>query len=186
MDLSPDRPAGDGGAPSPGVWGGLSSSLDGSSSSNGSSSSSNNSSNSSNSSSSSSPLAAAGLAFPAGAPSYPLPPSVGFSPLQQQQQQQQGGWMGAPPPGTGAPRGPPCPPNMWGELQQLLSPEDKQMLQQLAARARAAAAATTLGLGLVAMNIFKKKNWRYPIFAASVVGLTVGPPLGFAGYVRWR
>ncbi|CDI84454.1 hypothetical protein EAH_00052600 [Eimeria acervulina] len=163
MDLSSDRPAGEGGASSPAGWGGLSSNSSNSSSS-----------NSSSSSSSNSPLAAAGLAYSAGSPeSNPLrlptvASSVGFSPLQQQQQQQQpqqpqlplqqqyplqqplqqqqqlpySGWQG----------GPPCPSSMWGELQQLLSPEDRQALQQIAARARAAAAATTLGLGIAAFN----------------------------------
>ncbi|CDJ56011.1 hypothetical protein, conserved [Eimeria maxima] len=123
--------------------------------------------------------------------------------LQQQQQQQQpySAWMGGggppgavgAPPGSpmgapwggplGGPQGPPCPKTLWLEVQQQLSAEDKKTLQQIGTRARAAAAATTLGLGILAMNIFKKKNWRYPILGASIVGLTVGPPLGFAGYM---
>ncbi|OEH78510.1 hypothetical protein cyc_00921 [Cyclospora cayetanensis] len=29
-------------------------------------------------------------------------------------------------------------------------------------------------------------HWRYPILGASVIGLTVGPPLGFAGYMLFN
>ncbi|CDJ39164.1 hypothetical protein, conserved [Eimeria tenella] len=213
MDLSSDRPAGDGGSLPAVGWGGIASS----------------SGNSSSSSPAAAAAAAGGLGYPlipgqnpafgcpvsSGGP--PLGAPLGYSPLQQQQQQlqqqqlqqQQGyqGWLGssapagqlgpgmgtpvgAPggPPGApgapdGGPLGPPCPRTMRLELQQLLSPEDRQTLQQIAARARASAAAATLGLGALALSAFKKRSFRYPIFGACVVGLTVGPPVGFAGYM---
>ncbi|KAL8270876.1 hypothetical protein Esti_005247 [Eimeria stiedai] len=33
------------------------------------------------------------------------------------------------------------------------------------------------------MNALKKRNWRFPILGASVIGLALGPPIGFAGYM---
>ncbi|KAL8427053.1 hypothetical protein Efla_005209 [Eimeria flavescens] len=144
---------------------------------------------------------------PSGAPPY------GYSPVQQlQQQQQQGapasgffggdpslyqqqqreggqlgpGMGGEPFQGRGPQGGPPCPRTMRVELQQLLSPEDRQTLQQIASRARASALAASLGLGVLAMNALKKRNWRFPILGASVIGLTVGPPIGFAGYMAFN
>lgn len=94
---------------------------------------------------------------------------------------QQGG--GAPAPPQGVPQGAPCPQAIRMELQQLLSPEDRQTLQQIAARARASALVASFGLGFLAMSTLKKRNWRYPLLGASIIGLTFGPPLGFAGYM---